>query len=57
MKLKFLKDYRFSPDGSLVITYKAGDIIETDDKRLVEAATADGAAKTEIQEKPQKKAK
>jgi len=57
MKLKFLKDYRFSPDGSLVITYKTGDIIETDNKRLVEAATADGAAKTEIREKPQKKAK
>lgn len=47
MKLTFVKDYMFSPDGWRVISYKAGDTVETDNERLAEAARADNAVETE----------
>ena len=44
MQLKALKEFSYSTDGSRLVQYEAGQIIETEDEGLVSVSISEGWA-------------
>jgi len=57
MKLIAKKDFSFSTDGSTLVAYPAGTVIETDHAELIEVSVREGWAESPTKKAPENKAR